>query len=61
MAVFLDHEIELLREAFPQEEATLEEDFTFEELDAISSLEILKFSAKNYLSKKTFDEIKNYL
>ena len=51
MAVFLDHEIELLREAFPQEDATLEEDFTIEELDAISSLEILKFSAKNYLSK----------
>ena len=52
MAVFLDHEIELLREAFPNEEATLEEDFTIEELDAINSLEVLKLSAKNYLSNE---------
>ena len=51
MAFFLDHEVEELRKAFPEEEATLKDDFSSEELTAINELEILKDSASNYLSE----------
>ena len=50
---FFDHEIEVLKEMFPDKPATLDEDLDEAELAAIANLGVLKYKPHLYLGKFT--------
>ena len=48
---FFEFEIEGLKKLFPHKKANIEKDFDAEELEAISSLRLLRYSAHLYLGE----------